>query len=464
MIRRVLKNLKPISLALLVLVLAPCVLEFLLRLSACRSGFRTESTHSTVSTVPSWHAHHELEPFQAADLPVADSETPGQTIEFRTNSLGLRGAEVAVPKPRDVFRIVCVGDETVLAPEIAYDATFGNVLQRRLQAVSDRPIEVINAGIPDFCPLLSYLQVKHQLAGLDPDLIIAHFDMSDVWDDRRFRRLTDLGESEQPLACVNPSLNNQPRILPLTDNFLIWKWVQGNIGGVFGKASARPADDSFGDPRTKYDWLSDDSAEWALPLNLTLSAWDHLAAHCQGRGTRLLLAVHPAPWQISPTAARGARIPEVNGVYSGTEYDSDAPFERIRVFARTRRLPLCDVSTAFRSIRNPDNLFQSTSRGFSTAGHELYAAQLDMAIRRLIPAPLMPSQRGARQVSWPAPPSAMPSTSPPDGIVPVNQGFNPARREPGTSANAPHSLSLPGNLSPIRARSADPHSSPRLNR
>ena len=193
MIRRVLTNLKPISLAIVVLLLAPCVLEFLLRLSACRSGFRSETERSAVLTVPSWHAHHELEPFQATDLPKSDA--PEQTVEFRTNSLGLRGAEVAVPKPPEVYRIICVGDETILAPEVDDTSTYVKVLQRRLQAVSNRPIEVINAAVPDYCPLLSYLQVKHRLAGLDPDLIIAHFDMSDVWDDRRFRRLTDLGRA-----------------------------------------------------------------------------------------------------------------------------------------------------------------------------------------------------------------------------------------------------------------------------
>ncbi len=450
MIRRVLKTLKPISLAIVVLLLAPCVVEFLLRLSACRSGFRSEANHSTVLTVPSWHAHHELEPFQATDLPASESGAE-QTVEFRTNSMGLRGAEIAVPKPRDVFRIICVGDETILAPEVDDASTFVKVLQRRLQAVSNRPIEVINAGVPDYCPLLSYLQVKHRLAGLDPDLIIAHFDMSDVWDDRRFRRLTDLGAGEQPLTCANPSLNNQPRILPLTDNFLVWKWVQSNIGGVLGDASDRSVDDSFGDPRSKYDWLSGDPAEWTVSLDLTLSAWDHLAAHCRGRGTRLLLAVQPAPWQISATASRGARVPEVNGVYAGTQHDSKIPFERVREFARTRQLQLYDVSTAFRSIRNPDNLFQSTSRGFSAAGHELYAAQLDMAVRRLIiPESLPPTRRRTQQASWSGTPSTMQS-----GPTPFNQ----ANRE-RTSANAPRSLSPPDNLAPIRATHAAPNLPP----
>lgn len=449
MIRRVLKNLKPISLAVLVLLLAPCVLEFVLRLSACRTGFRSAAERSTASTVPSWHTHHELEPFQALDLP-ADSGAAGQPIEFRTSSLGLRGREVAVPKPHDVFRIICVGDETLLAADIDEEKTFCRVLERRLQAISDRPIEVINAGVPDFCPLLSFLHVKHRLAGLDPDLIIAHFDMSDVWDDWRFRRLTDLGQHEQPLVCVHPSLNSQPRIQPLTENFLVWDLVQRGIGGIFGGAPDRRGDDSPDEARTMYDWLSDDSGEWTLPLSLTLSAWDHLSAHCQGRGTRLLLAVHPAPWQISPTASRGARVPELNGVYPGTEFDATVPFERIREFARERQLPLCDVSTAFRSIRDPDNLFQSSTRGFSPAGHELYAAQLHMAIRRLIPEPLTPSPRGLRQVSWPQ--SAAQSASSVGSTGSGNPLFGPIDRGQGSAANMPRRLPSPIRPTPIQGR------------
>lgn len=439
--RRVFARLKPVGLALLVLALTPCVLEFGLRLSACRSGFRDQQSTDIVSTVPSWHTHHELEPFQAIDRPASgrdqsdQSEQPDKTVEFRTSGVGLRGSEIAVPKPRGVFRIICIGDETVLAPEISEQNTFCKVLERRLQAVSGGPVEVINAGVPDFCPLLSFLQVRHRLAGLDPDLIIAHFDMTDVWDDQRFRRLTDIDTSEQPLVCVNPRLSNQPRSRPLTENFLTWQWAQSALHGVFGGDANRPGDDAYSDRRAQFHWLTDKSGEAALPLSLTLSAWEHLAEYCRARNTRLVLAVHPAPWQISSTASRGARDPNLNGIYPGTKFDSELPFERIREFASERRLPLCDVSPAFRSTRNPDDLFQASSRGFSAAGHALYAAQLAGVVRRTLSQPVSSGS--------PVQPA---SAALPGGVNPI---FTPPGSRFGTSANVPRTIAVPTDLAPI---------------
>lgn len=439
MIRRVFTRLKPFGLALVVLALAPCVIEFVLRLSACQSGFSDDESGDDVATIPSWHTHHELAPFQAIDRPAESSaDEPAETVEFRTNSIGLRGSEIVVPKPDGVFRVVCIGDETVLAAEIAEKDTFCKVLERQMQALSSGRIEVINAGVPDYCPVLSFLQVRHRLAGLDPDLIIAHFDMTDVWDDQRFRRLTDIDASEQPLVCINPSLSNEPRIRPLTENFLTWRWAQDSLGGVFGGAADRPGDDAYGERRTQFAWLSDESGEATLPLSLALSAWQHLADFCRGRNTRLILAVHPAPWQVSPTASPGARQPHLNGVYPGTEFDSDLPFERIREFAREQQLPLCDVSPAFRGTRNPDDLFQTKTRGFSPAGHELYAAQLVSTLRRVLSGP-SPSNRQIQPAS---------ATRLPSGArrLPLMPGQMPAG---GTSANAPRSLVVPNDLAPI---------------
>ena len=433
MIRRVLIRLKPFGLALVVLALAPCVVEFALRLSACRSGFEARMPANEIATVQSWHTHHELEPFQAVDVPADKvSGEPAEAIEFRTNSIGLRGAEVTVPKPGKVFRVVCVGDETILAAEIAENDTFCKVLERRMQALSSGRIEVINAGVPDFCPLLSFLQVRHRLAGLDPDLIIAHFDMTDVWDDQRFRRLTDINPAEQPLVCVNPLLSGEPRSRPLTDNFLTWRWAQESLGGVFGGDVNRPGDDAYGDRGAQFAWLADESGEAALPLSLALSAWKHLADYCRGRNTRLILAVHPAPWQVSPTASPGARQPELNGIYPGTEFGSALPFERVREFARELQLPLCDVSPAFRSTQNPDTLFQKSTRGFSPAGHELYAAQLFSTLRQVLSAPTP----GATHIL-------------PAGAIRRTRSEETSPGPPGTSANSPRHLSVPNGLAPI---------------
>tara|TARA_R110002072_G_scaffold243821_2_gene403103 strand:- start:89517 stop:90920 length:1404 start_codon:yes stop_codon:yes gene_type:complete len=381
MIRRTLKSLKPISLALLVLVLAPCVVEFAFRITACRSQLKTSDVRATLATVPSWFTHHELEPLQRVTVAGAGDHLP---VELRTNSLGLRGSEISVPKPVDTLRVLCLGDETVLGTAVDEPQTFCRLMQDRLQARTKRRVEVVNAGVPDFCPLLSYLHFRHRLLVLEPDVVIAHFDMTDVWDDRRFRRLTELNSREEPLLCSAPELSTSPVTKPLTQNFISWQWAQGEISNLIGQKRMSNAQ-SVDDPRSRYSWLTDENSLWALQTELSLSPLLHLARLCEQKGIRFLLAAHPAPWQLSATASRGARKPELNGIYPGTLIETTGPREAIVEFATKTALPLCDAISIFRRYESVDDLFQSDSTQLSEAGHRYYAAVLTSSLQELVP-------------------------------------------------------------------------------
>jgi hypothetical protein len=376
MIRRTLKSLKPISLALLVLVLTPCVVEFVFRITACRAELATGATSVKLAKTASWYTHHELEPLQHVSVPGGSDQLP---VELRTNSLGLRGAEISIPKPAGTLRVLCLGDEAVLGTSVDEPQTFCSLMQSRLQARTKQRIEVVNAGVPDFCPLLSYLHFRHRLLALEPDVVIAHFDMTDVWDDRRFRRLTELSANEEPLLCSAPELSTTPVTRPLTQNFLSWQWAQGRVASLIGQNGSVNSS-SVDDPRSRYAWLTDENSLWALQTELSLSPITHLATLCQQKGIRLMLATHPAPWQLSATASRAARIPELNGIFPGTLIESTHPREVIARFASTSALPLCDVGSMFRQYESVDDLFQVDSADFSEVGHRYYAAALTSSL------------------------------------------------------------------------------------
>src|SRR4029453_17992017 len=99
-----------------------------------------------------------------------------------TNSFGLRSAEVAVPKPAGTFRILLLGDSFTFGFRAADEMVFARKLEQRLRADGFLSVEVVNAGVLSYCPLLEYLQYRHQLHALEPDLVILNFDMSDVQD------------------------------------------------------------------------------------------------------------------------------------------------------------------------------------------------------------------------------------------------------------------------------------------
>ena len=93
-------------------------------------------------------------------------------------------------------RVLVLGDETILGLDVANADTFAARLQDQLRAAWRQPVEVINAAVPGDCPLLAALRLKHELLGLQPDIVICHFDMSDVADDYLYRRSLTLGRGD----------------------------------------------------------------------------------------------------------------------------------------------------------------------------------------------------------------------------------------------------------------------------
>ncbi len=89
------------SVVLLVILL--CVLEVGVRLFESS----VESGDSLVR--PSWTSGQTLRRLAQLKTVVGD-----RTVALETNSLGLRGGEPVMPKPAEVLRVVCLGDERVL--------------------------------------------------------------------------------------------------------------------------------------------------------------------------------------------------------------------------------------------------------------------------------------------------------------------------------------------------------------
>ena len=116
--------------------------------------------------------------------------TPEGEFVFRTDSLGFRTDPVGIPKPDDVYRIVCVGGSTTvegLTNETTYPGRLQAILRERLG--TDR-IEVINCGVSGYTSRMEALQVEDYLC-YEPDLVVEYNGVNDLWTrtDRYERRL-----------------------------------------------------------------------------------------------------------------------------------------------------------------------------------------------------------------------------------------------------------------------------------
>ena len=101
--------------------------------------------------------------------------------EFWTNSRGFRDGEIAVPKPKGVYRIVCIGGSTALEGP-RNDLTFPKMLQQLLRAYfRTDAIEVVNCGV-DGGTIRGQVGRFADCLALNPDLVIHYNFVNDTHD------------------------------------------------------------------------------------------------------------------------------------------------------------------------------------------------------------------------------------------------------------------------------------------
>ncbi len=75
MVRRTLRFLKPLGIALLILAAVPCVVSSLC-VVWCRRELTVDRESNRVALARSWHTFHELEPLQKTEIPPYRTPSP----------------------------------------------------------------------------------------------------------------------------------------------------------------------------------------------------------------------------------------------------------------------------------------------------------------------------------------------------------------------------------------------------
>lgn len=106
-----------------------------------------------------------------------------KTVDFshdiETNSLGLREKEIA-PKKDGIYRILIVGDSFAEGWGVSIENRFSEIAQKLLEG---KNIEIINAGVRSYSPVLELTYLKNEGLKLQPDEVIMFYDASDLHDD-----------------------------------------------------------------------------------------------------------------------------------------------------------------------------------------------------------------------------------------------------------------------------------------
>jgi lysophospholipase L1-like esterase len=99
------------------------------------------------------------------------------------NDLGFRGPDIAVPKPRGVFRIFALGESTTFGWKgvRSHTEAWPALLEARLRrAHPDRQFEVVNAGVPGYTSIEQRINFMLRISQLEPDAILIYHGNNDL--------------------------------------------------------------------------------------------------------------------------------------------------------------------------------------------------------------------------------------------------------------------------------------------
>jgi hypothetical protein len=252
----------------------------------------------TALRTPSDLYHHDLRPRAS----VEDEVWGPRRSPYRTNSLGFRDRAVReVPLRGDRPRILFIGDSFTEGVGVTYEASF---VGRVDAALAPRGVEVLNAGVISYCPIIYFRKVKHLLedVGLRFDALVVYIDIGDIEDEvtykldaegnvrpRPVRRVQELGADQQR---GGRGFSRYPRLKRFLDrNSLLGSHVFAALGRLFPSREGNRA----------ALWTVDDrlfAAYGREGLETAREHMDMLRDLLRAHGIPLTVAVYPWPDQI----------------------------------------------------------------------------------------------------------------------------------------------------------------------
>jgi len=338
----------------------------------------------TRNTPTGLYLPHETRNFDLAVNALGNYRGKDFSLEFTTNSRGLKDFEIA-PKTGDEFRVLCVGDSYSMGHGLSIDESFPKVLERLLRA--DRPrshISVVNFGVGGYGPWQELSKLKDEGFDLQPDLVILQlYAENDIRDEleRIGKRLqsTDAGyhrwSKMRNYSELRRALRRKSALFFLVDN----KWQTLDFG-----IQLRPLRIRFTDPNSGQipgrPWILETSLKNYYPE--LVEGWQLLEEsvrgirdECQSRSIPLYTLPIPADYELGVTMVRRA-LDLLGANIDPEQYDFSTNRRLMTAMLEKLALPEVDVYTPLAQSTGPSRYYWDHDRHFNTVGAQLVAELL----------------------------------------------------------------------------------------
>jgi tetratricopeptide (TPR) repeat protein len=206
-----------------------------------------------------------------------------------TNKKRLRESRsIPYTKPRNTFRILCLGDSILFGPGVKYEESFSHQLETLLNKnFPTRKFEVINAAVSGWSPVEYLIYLKEEGYKFSPDLVLVSKFIDDI-DGLRSSRikfekldsqqisdseiLVEIGElkikkaNNNGLTLLLDYLLNNVWLGQLSENYVVFHKIRQRIQSIHLEMSKIkfPKNDSLEKILQKIDPLKDKKITWML--------------------------------------------------------------------------------------------------------------------------------------------------------------------------------------------------------
>jgi hypothetical protein len=326
--------------------------------------------------VPDEFRHHKLVPNSRAEFRQQDF-----AYVQRVNNLGLRGDDISRDKTPGTYRIAMLGDSFTMGKGVKDDETSSVLLEQSLRqslaACNGRPVEVLNAGVDSYAPVLSFIQLKRELTQLQPDLIVLNLDVSDLAQERAYRGQAVYGEGGEVVA-VPQRTDGKSAYDKVRD------WTGRNL--FFTRLVLFYANRALGhrdltvrgvvmeaDPEIVAHTLEGDEVDRRQQWLDIFDSISRMKSYAEANGMRFVLTVYPWAHQISDTEW----VPGRHTFMPKGARPSDRSLNTIRDLAAANGIELLDLTPAFRTYAGSAGLYFKHDMHFTAAGQRAMAKGIE---------------------------------------------------------------------------------------